>query len=475
MTLSDNTAEKILASAQSANLETIRFLFPDQHGILRGKSVVASKLGSTLKDGVKAPSTILLKDTSQRTVFPVWEADAGFGRGALVGSGDIHLKPDLDTFRILPWANNTGLILCDIENKNGDPIGFTPREVLRNAIQQLSDAGYQMLCGLEVEFHVFQLNELQTTDAGMPAPAPSVSEIDHDNPPDVSHLTRHYELLGDAKYDAMSGIIDLLRKMCEQMGLSIQGVETEFGPSQFEFVFDPADPLTQADNMVLFRSMVKQVCARHGYHASFMCKPKVEACAASGWHLHQSIIDIATGKNAFMSSDDSLNDIASAWIAGLLVHAEESCLITTPTINGYKRYSVGQLAPNRIQWANDNRGAMIRSLIAKDDPASRVENRIAEPAANPYYVFASQILSGLSGMKQGLKAPHPVEEPYNTDATLLPSSMLDALNAFRSGSLYKDMIGEDFSYFYAHLKQAEWDRYLSEVSEWEHREYFSLF
>jgi len=469
------TPKNILEQAKSANLETIRVLFPDQHGILRGKSVVASKLESILESGVKAPSTILLKDTSQRTVFPVWEADAGFGRGTLVGSGDIHLITDLSTFRISSWAEKTGLILCDIQDKQNNVIGFTPRAVLKNAINQLAKAGFEMVCGLEVEFHVFQLKDKQPYFAGMPPPAPEVTEINNKNPPDVSHLTRQYELLSDAKYDAMSGIIDILRQQCKSLELAVQGIEAEFGPSQFEFVFDSADPLTQADNMVLFRSMVKQVCARYGYHASFMCKPKIDACAASGWHLHQSVVDKNTGKNVFMSADDELTDIASAWIAGLLEHAAESCLITTPTINGYKRYSVGQLAPNRIQWANDNRGAMIRSLIAKDDPASRVENRIAEPAANPYYVFASQILSGLSGIKQGLKAPLPVEEPYNTDAPLLPTSMLDALNAFRVGSLYTDMVGEDFAHYYQHLKQAEWDRYLSEISEWEHREYFSLF
>jgi len=465
----------ILAQAQSAGLETIRVLFPDQHGILRGKSVVTSKLESILEVGVKAPSTIIFKDTSQRTVFPVWEADAGFGQGTLVGSSDIILKPDLPTFRILPWADKTGLLLCDIEDKRDSPISFTPRAVLKETITQLFDAGYEMVCGLEVEFHIFQLNEVQPQDAGMPPSPPEVSEITPDNPPNVLHLTRQYELLGDAKFDAMSDIIDVLRKNCDAMQLGIHGIETEFGPSQFEFVFDPADPLTQADNMVLFRSMVKQVCARYGYHASFMCKPRVNACVASGWHLHQSIVDKKTGKNAFTSNTKELNDIASAWIAGLLNHAEESCLITTPTINGYKRYSIGQLAPNRIQWAHDNRGAMIRSLIAKDDPASRIENRIAEPAANPYYVFASQILGGLSGIKNNMKAPAPVEEPYNIDAPMLPTSMLDAITAFEDGTLFSDALGTDFVSYYAKLKQSEWDRYLSEISEWEHREYFSLF
>jgi len=470
------TAEEILASARSANLETIRVLFPDQHGILRGKTIVAGKFESALENGLKVPSTILLKDTSQRAVFAVWEANAGFGRGNLIGSGDVVLKPDPDTFKILPWAEKTGWILCDVQDKGGYPINFAPREVLRNAIAQLNNAGYEMLAGFELEFHVFILDDIQPESAGMPGPPPNVSEITSDSVSKVSHLTRHYELLGDNKYDAMSGIADLLRKNCDAMGLATHGVEAEFGPSQFEFVFDPSDPLSIADDMMLFRSLVKQVCGRHGYHASFMCKPKIDNCAASGWHLHQSILDKKTGKNAFMpNADNQLNDVASAWIAGLLEHAAESCLITTPTINGYKRYTEHQLAPNRIQWANDNRGAMIRSLITENDTASRIENRIAEPAANPYYVLASQILSGLSGLQKGLKAPNPVEEPYNTDAPLLPKSMQTAIHAFTNGSLYKDMLGEEFATYYAHLKQSEWDRYLSEISEWEHREYFSLF
>ncbi|MEM7751316.1 MAG: glutamine synthetase, partial [Pseudomonadota bacterium] len=245
--------------------------------------------------------------------------------------------------------------------------------------------------------------------------------------------------------------------------------------SQVEFVFDPAGPLEQADAMVLFRSMVKQVCARQGLHATFMCQPKLNACAASGWHLHQSIVETATGQNIFVPrTANALPDLAGNWIAGLLEHAAESCLLTTPTVNGYRRYQPHQLAPNRIQWAHDNRGAMIRALVRSGDDASRIENRVAEPAANPYYAFASQILSGMSGLKRKLVAPEPVEAPYDDEATLLPSDLSSAITAFESGSLYRDAIGETFVDYYAHLKRAEWQRYISTISDWEQREYFSL-
>lgn len=247
------------------------------------------------------------------------------------------------------------------------------------------------------------------------------------------------------------------------------------GPSQFEFTFEPADALTHADNMIMFRTMVKEVCAREGMHATFMCRPKVEHSASSGWHLHQSLCD-ASGVNLFIPpAPGELSKHAGHWIAGLLAHASESCLLTTPTVNGYKRYQPFQLAPDRIEWGYDNRGAMVRALMAPGDKASRVENRVAEPAANPYFYFASQILSGLSGLKQELTAPEPVENPYDNDAHALPPSLIAAIEAFETGTLFRDTLGPDFADYMSVLKRAEWKRYLSIVTEWEQQEYFGIF
>jgi glutamine synthetase len=247
------------------------------------------------------------------------------------------------------------------------------------------------------------------------------------------------------------------------------------GPSQFEFTFDPSGPMQQAENFVMFRTMVKEVCARDGLHATFMAKPRVANGAANGWHIHQSLQD-ATKRNLFMSDGtDDLTSQASGWIAGLLAHASESCLLTSPTVNGYKRYQPYQLAPNRIQWGRDNRGAMVRALLAPGDPASRLENRAPDTTANPFFALAAQILSGLSGMTEALEPPDPSEEPYDSAAPALPANLGEAIAAFDGSALYRDVLGDEFVDYFVRIKRAEWDRYLADLSEWEQAEYFTLF
>lgn len=383
------------------------------------------------------------------------------------GAGDILLCPDPDTFRVLPWSPHSAWILCDTYLKDGSPISFAPRNILRQATARLAEQDLALVVGLEVEFHVYDM-----VDARMDHASATMPNL----PPETRPVSLGYQFLAEARYDRLEWIMDELRRHAEQLKLPVRSTEVEMGPSQFEFTFDPADPLTHADNMMMFRTMVKEVCARRGLHATFMCRPKVENGAASGWHLHQSLVRPATGENLFMpQAPDTLTELAGQWIAGLLVHARESCILTTPTVNGYKRYQPFQLAPDRIQWGQDNRGAMIRALMKPGDAASRIENRVAETAANPYYFFATQILSGLDGIRSGLTPPPAVETPYNSDATALPKSMIAAVEAFESSPFYRSELGDDFVRYITHIKRAEWERYLTTVTEWEQAEYFSLF
>ncbi|MEY8837973.1 glutamine synthetase, partial [Cribrihabitans sp. XS_ASV171] len=169
---------------------------------------------------------------------------------------------------------------------------------------------------------------------------------------------------------------------------------------------------------------------------------------------------------------DAPTETASAWIAGLLDHAAECCLITTPTVNGYKRYQPHQLAPDRVQWGRDNKGAMLRALFQPGDDASRIENRVPEPAATPHYVMAAQILAGLSGLDRGLAPPAPVDRPYDSDAPALPADLGAALDSFEGGDLFR---GHPLGDYLSTIKRAEWRRYLSNLSEWENREYLALF
>jgi glutamine synthetase len=465
-------AKRLRRLAEEKNLETIRLSFPDQHGILRGKTLVASEALASLESGCSITTTMLAKDTSHRTVFPVFTSGGGFGMKEMEGAADVLMVPDPTTFRILPWSPTTGWLLCDLYFPDGRPIPFATRHIYKSVLDKLSQRGYDFVAGLEVEFHIFKLDDAKMApeDAGQPG-----------QPPSVSLLSHGYQYLTEQRYDQMEPALDIVRRDVLALGLPLRSVEVEFGPSQCEFTFQPKKGLEPADNMVLFRSAVKQIARRHGYHATFMCRPKLPNLFASGWHLHQSLVSRTSGENAFMAKEgakeggEPLSAFGKAYLAGLLAHARSSAVFTTPTINGYKRYRSYSLAPDRAIWGRDNRGVMIRVLGGADDPATRLENRIGEPAANPYLYMASQILSGLDGVDRKLDPGSSADTPYETKAEWLPKSLREAVSALNDDTFFRKALGEQFVDYYVHIKNAEIDRFQAEVSDWEQREYFEMF
>src|SRR5947207_5576585 len=297
------------------------------------------------------------------------------------------------------------------------------------------------------------------------------------SPPAVSLLSQGYQYLTEQRYDQMEPALEIIRRDVLALGLPLRSIEVEFGPSQCEFTFQPTVGLEPADNMILFRSAVKQIARRHGYHATFMCRPKLPNVFASGWHLHQSIVSRGSGENAFMTKENGevLSRFGRNYLAGLLQHARASAVFTTPTINGYKRYRSYSLAPDRAIWGRDNRGVMIRVLGDADDPATRLENRIGEPAANPYLYRASQILSGLGGIDSALDPGPSADTPYETKASPLPKTLGEAVLALKDDRFFRDALGGAFVDYYVPIKNAEIERFQAEVSDWEQREYFDIF
>jgi glutamine synthetase len=453
---------------EEKNLETIRLSFPDQHGILRGKTLVASEALASLESGCTITTTMLAKDTSHRTVFPVFTSGGGFGMKEMEGAADVLMVADPLTFRVLPWSTTTGWLLCDIHFADGRPIPFATRQIYKSVLDRLGQRGYDFVAGLEVEFHLFKLDDARMApeDAGQPG-----------QPPSVSLLSHGYQYLTEQRYDQMEPALDIIRRDILALGLPLRSVEVEFGPSQCEFTFQPKTGLAPADNMVLFRSAVKQIARRHGYHATFMCRPKLPNVFASGWHLHQSLVSRGGGENAFMAKEgrEPLSALGMGYLAGLLAHARGSAVFSTPTINGYKRYRSYSLAPDRAIWGRDNRGVMIRVLGGANDAATRLENRIGEPAANPYLYMASQILAGLDGVDRKLDPGPSADTPYETKAELLPKSLREAVSALHDDAFFRQALGEQFVDYYAHIKNAEIERFQAEVSDWEQREYFEMF
>ena len=461
-------ASRLRKIVEEKNLEVIRLSFPDQHGILRGKTLVASEAIASLESGCSITTTMLAKDTSHKTVFPVFTAGGGFGMKEMEGAADVLMVADPTTFRVLPWAPTTGWLLCDLHFNDGRPVPFATRHLYRKVLDKLGQRGYDFVAGLEVEFHLFKLEDahMAPEDAGQPG-----------RPPSVSLLSHGYQYLTEQRYDQMEPALEIIRRDVLALGLPLRSVEVEFGPSQCEFTFAPTRGLTPADNMVLFRSAVKQIARRHGYHATFMCRPKLPNVFASGWHLHQSIVSRASGENAFMASDkgEALSPFAkhlSRRAAGARprlhrVHdADHQRLQALPLLlAGAGPRDLGPRQPRRHDPRARRGGRR----------ATRLENRIGEPAANPYLYMASQILSGLDGVDRKLDPGPSADTPYETKAALLPKSLREAVFALQDDPFFRQALGAEFVDYYVHIKNAEIERFQAEVSDWEHREYFEMF
>jgi len=468
-------AAQVARIIKKEKLEVVRFSFADQHGVLRGKTLLASEAAAAMHAGVTMTTTLLAKDTAHRTVYPVFTPGGGFAMTEMQGGGDFVMVADPSTFRILPWATKTGWLLCDIYFTNGKPVPYSTRARCRDALATLAKAGFDFCAGLEVEFHLFKLENprLAPADATWPPEAP-----------EVSLLTQGHQYLTESRFDMLDPAVEILRRGIEQLGLPLRSVEIELGPSQCEFTFRPQLGLDSADTMVLFRAAVKQIARRHGLLASFMCRPALANAMSSGWHLHQSLVEAKTRRNAFaFDHPDVLSTVGKYYLGGLLAHARAAAAFTTPTINGYKRYRPYSLAPDRAIWARDNRGAMIRVLGQPGDPATRLENRVGEPAANPYLYMASQIYSGLEGIARRLDPGPSADTPYEAVAALLPKNLGEALTALRADEVLRAGFGAGFIDYYTHIRAAELERFQKEAGEqpqlevtrWEQKEYLDLF
>ena len=464
-------AARLVARVQEKGLKQIRFAFADQHGVLRGKTIAADALEEFLPSGCGMASTLLLKDTSHRTVYPVWQK-GNAGISGMSGAADFLLVADPLTFRELPWAEGTGWLLCDAYDPHGAPVFCSTRWIARQALARLAEKGFDYVAGLEIELHIFRMTDprLGLDDAGQPG-----------TPPDVQLMAQGFQYLTEQRYDQYEPVFEAIRQACEQLAPPLRTMEVEFGPSQVEVTSSPLKGIRIADDLVLLRSMVKQVCRRLGYHATFMCRPALPHIFSSGWHLHQSLSNRDDGSNAFapdragQAGDAPLSAMGMDFANGILRHAEASCLLTTPTINGYKRYRPYSLAPDRVLMGQDNRAAMLRLINGPSRSASRIENRVGEPAANPYLYLASQILSGLDGIDRPGAWPDLSEAPYETDAPILPRNILAAIEHFAASDFYREALRQEVVDYLVTLKRAEVDRFFDNVTDWEQREYFDLF
>ena len=473
----------VRARIEAEAIETVRIGWCDLHGVLRGKTLLAAALGGAFESGVGMVSTILLKDTSDRTAYPVFEPG---GVDALPGFGfanNLVLRLEPTSFRILPWAPGTGWLRGEACFDDGRTVPIDTRRVLQGALGRLAGAGYGLRCGLEVEFHIYRLRSRDDDASLDPARAAWPGE-----PPDVSLIHPGYNLLAEGWADLADEPLSIVRATAEGLGLPLRSLEIELGPSQVEAVFEPTDALVAADQMVLFRNGVRQALRRAGYHASFVCRPPFANVMASGWHLHQSLVDLGSGRNAFaraapapgsgpLDAAHVLTEAGTHYLAGLLAHGRAMAPFCAPTINAYARFAPNAMAPQSVLWGRDHRGAMLRVLGRAGDAATRIENRIGEPMANPYLYLAAQIHAGLDGIERRLVPPPAVGAPYVGDSEPLPASLGEALDALAGDAELVRAFTPQVVAWFVRIKRFELERHAAadDSDAWQAREYFSRF
>jgi glutamine synthetase len=477
------SAEQAEAAATVASrigdldLRTVRLTVVDQHGAPRSKSLSPEVAIAAMSNGLDFSGAIYSLDTGNQVFVPAFAAGGGFGIEEFTGFPDVVLVPDPATFQVLPWADRTGWMLCDVYFSSGQPMPLDGRGLMRRMLASLGGAGYDYLAGIEVEYYIVRLagDPVLPENAGFTPP-----------PPRVNVFELGYQYLSEVRLDSVAATLEAIRDGLTGVGLPPRSMEDEWGPGQMEFSFSPIGGLAAADAVVLFRSAVKQICQRRGLLATFMCRPALPNFFSSGWHLHESLLS-GDGSNVFASDDDYLSQTGRQFVAGLLEHAAPMTVFATPTVNGYKRFRPYSFAPDRVCWALENRGALVRVQGAPGDANSHVENRMGEPAANPYLYMAANIAAGLDGIRRQLHPPAPVEaDPYVAQAPMLPTSLADAVGALEKDTFYREAFGDTLVDYLIQMKRAELARHDAavtqdpppegqDVSDWEMREYFEFF
>ncbi|MFP3712676.1 type I glutamate--ammonia ligase [Puerhibacterium sp. TATVAM-FAB25] len=436
----DRQQEFVLRTVEERDIRFIRLWFTDVLGVLKSVAVAPAELEQAFAEGIG------FDGSSIEGLTRVYEAD-------------MIAKPDPTTFQVLPWRgerHGTARMFCDILTPDGEPSLADSRNVLKRALAKASDKGFTFYTHPEVEFYLFE--QLAAPDAPL-VPVDRGGYFDH--------------LARGSTHDFRRAAITML----ESMGISVEFSHHEAGPGQNEIDLRYADALTTADNLMTFRTVVKEVALEQGVFATFMPKPLTEE-PGSGMHTHLSLFE--GDRNAFHEpgAQFELSKTARQFIAGLLVHAGEITAITNQYVNSYKRLWGGSEAPSYVCWGHNNRSALVRVPMYKPGKgnSSRVEYRALDSAANPYLAFAVMLAAGLKGIEEGYDLPEATDDDVweLTDAERralgiapLPQSLDEAIALMERSELVAETLGEHvFRYVLANKKQ-EWASYRQQVTPFE--------
>lgn len=442
------TRDEVAKLLEEQDVRFLRLVFTDILGTNKNVEVPTSQFGKALDGEVMFDGSSI----------------EGFVR---IEESDMILKPDFDTFRVLPWdtqgRGKVARIICDVYNPDGTAFAGCPRGTLKRAMARAAELDLQLMAGPEAEFFLFQKE------------------------PDGTLTTKTNDNAGyfdSAPLDEAEGCRHEITNALHALGLEVEASHHEVAAGQHEIDFRYGDALATADNLCTFKGVVKRVSKQFGLHATFMPKP-IFGANGSGMHVHVSMFSTDGKVNKFQddSNEMQISPLGMNFIAGVIEHARAFCAITNPLVNSYKRLVPGYEAPTHIAWSMRNRSPMIR-IPARRGVGTRMELRMPDPSCNPYLAFAAILEAGLDGVRRKLDPPPPVNKNIYTMSARersrmkiasLPGNLSEAITALEKSSVVRDALGDHIYGQFIEAKRQEWAEYIAQVHDWELERYLSSY
>jgi glutamine synthetase len=443
------TLEELSALIQAARIDTVLLAFTDMQGRLQGKRCAAPYfLDEVVPHAAEACNYLLAVDVEMNTV-------AGYAMSSWErGYGDMVLRPDWSTLRMVPWHEATALVLCDVEWTDGSPVVASPRQVLRGQLDRLAERGLVADVGTELEFMLFR-------DSFDTAWRQDYRGLEPANLYNVD-----YSMLGTARVEP---VLRRIRNGMAGAGMIVESAKGECNLGQHEIAFRYADALTTCDNHAIYKTGAKEIADQAGMALTFMAK--YDEREGNSCHIHISLRSPESGGVFAGEGEHGFAPLFEHFVAGQQACLRELCYLFAPNINSYKRYAAGSFAPTAVAWGLDNRTCALR--VVGHGPSLRVENRVPGGDMNPYLGVAALIAAGLHGIENELPLePQLVGNAYESDGPRVPATLREAADLFAQSAVAADAFGSEVVEHYANAARVELAAFDAAVTDWERRRGF---
>ncbi|MEC8796762.1 MAG: glutamine synthetase family protein [Pseudomonadota bacterium] len=433
---------------EGRRLDEVECIVSDLAGVARGKAMPASKFAK--QTHFYLPNSIFLQ-----TITGDW-ADL---EGEVFTEPDMVLVPDMSTATAAPWtADWTLQVIHDINDQDGNPVPFAPRNVLRHVVEQYNARGLQPVVAPEMEFFLVARN----IDPSQPVEPPMGRS---------GRRAAARQAYSMSAVDEYGPVIDDIYDFAEAQGFEIDGILQEGGAGQIEMNLRHGDPVRLADEIFFFKRLIREAALRHDCYATFMAKP-IQDEPGSAMHIHHSVVNAETGQNIFSDANGQETPEFMHFIAGMQTHMPSVIALLAPYVNSYRRYVPDFAAPINLEWGRDNRTTGLRVPIS-DAAGRRIENRIAGMDCNPYLGIAASLACGLQGLVEGKNPTPEFQGDAYSSIEGIPGHLNEALDLFAENTAIRTMLGEDFCKIYETVKTLEYKAFLQVISPWE-REHLLL-